>query len=426
MENIKVPVLFQPMQNFNLEDERFTKVKMWLMHLGENFNGSRFSKDAVRKAIPTLAYTPIMGLIKEEDFLGHEMDIVLKSDGDIEFKNLTQAYGVVPEFNNAQFEDRVGDDGVTRTYLTVEGLLWNKWEEAIDVISSKKGKTGQSMEIIVQNFAEPDENGVVDITDFQFDGACLLGDAVPPAMINSTVELAFSDKTDKIIKEKLAIFAKSFEKGGNDLAEDKKKDEEIIEDTTKKSEDKKVEEKPKETTKKVEKKEPAKKEEDKSKEVKKSEEDVEIKDEEPKKAEDEVVKEETVAEARKEQAEIEEKVETPSERIVVGENTYSIEEAITLIEDYQKLKESLHKDAVDELFEKYGSKLTEEDVEALKVDAYTKEIDEVETLIFAAIGKNQFSKMEETKEAVFSTVSVVTDKEEQDPYNGVLTKYLNK
>ena len=282
------------------------------------------------------------------------------------------------------------------------------------------------MEIIVQDFAEPDENGVVNITDFQFDGACLLGDAVPPAMINSTVELAFSDKTDKIIKEKLAIFAKSFEKGGNDLAEDKKKDEEIIEEATKKSEDKKVEEKPKETTKKVEEKEPAKKEEDKSKEVEKPEENVEIKDEEPKKAKDEVVKEETVAEARKEQAEIEEKVETPSERIVVGENTYSIEEAIALIEDYQKLKESLHKDAVDELFEKYGSKLTEEDVEALKVDAYTKEIDEVETLIFAAIGKNQFSKMEETKEAVFSTVSVVTDKEEQDPYNGVLTKYLNK
>lgn len=426
MENIKVPVLFQPIQNYSLEDIRFTKVKLWLMHLGENFNGSRFSKEVVTKAIPTLAYTPIMGLIKEDDFLGHEIDITLKSDGDIQFKNLTQAYGVIPEYNNAQFEDRVGDDGVTRTYLTVEGLLWNKWEEAVDVISSKRGKTGQSMEIIVQDFAEPDENGVVNITDFQFDGACLLGDAVPPAMINSTVELAFSDKTDKIIKEKLAIFAKSFEKGGNDLAEDKKKDEEIIEEATKKSEDKKVEEKPKETTKKVEEKEPAKKEEDKSKEVEKPEENVEIKDEEPKKAKDEVVKEETIAEARKEQAEIEEKVETPSERIVVGENTYSIEEAIALIEDYQKLKESLHKDAVDELFEKYGSKLTEEDVEALKVDAYTKEIDEVETLIFAAIGKNQFSKMEETKEAVFSTVSVVTDKEEQDPYNGVLTKYLNK
>ena len=53
--------------------------------------------------------------------------------------------------------------------------------------------------------------------------------------ITLTAKYYLSDNIDveslsKIIKEKLAIFAKSFEKGGNDLAEDKKKDEEIIEE----------------------------------------------------------------------------------------------------------------------------------------------------------------------------------------------------
>lgn len=224
MKNLNVPVLFQTIRDFNIEDTRFTKVKIWLMHLGENLNGTSFTQESVMNAIPTLAYTPIMGMIEDGDFLGHEKELEI-DDGSYRLRTLTQAYGVIPELNNAQFEDRVGDDGVTQTYLTVDGLLWNKWEEAIEVINSKRSKTGQSMEIIVQEYSTPDENDVVGIERFLFDGACLLGDAVKPAMVGSNVELAFSDKVDKIIKEKLAVYAKSFEEGGNKLELDKIEDE---------------------------------------------------------------------------------------------------------------------------------------------------------------------------------------------------------
>lgn len=451
MKNLNVPVLFQTIQDFNVEDTRFTKVKIWLMHLDENLNGTSFTQEAVMNAIPTLAYTPIMGMIEDGDFLGHEQELVIEDD-DYKFKTLTQAYGVIPEFNNAQFEDRVGDDGVTRTYLTVDGLLWNKWEEAIDAINSKQGKTGQSMEIIVQSYTVPDENGVIGIERFQFDGACLLGDAVKPAMVSSNVELAFSDKVDKTIKEKLAVYAKSLEEGGNELELDKLKEatkDDKFEENTDGAVKEPVEE-PVETPEEGEPEAPA--EPETEPEVTPEEPDKgTITDpepepepepsepeepstepeapEEPEADADEtaVMKEGTLTEARQNRKEVEDKVEPVGERIVVGENVYTIEEATDLIKQYEELKKELHEASVDSLFDKYSSEITEEDMKTLKEDAYSKDIETLETLIFATIGKNKFSKQSKENSSVsFSAVSVTTETNSEDPYNGVLNKYLSK
>lgn len=457
MKNLNVPVLFQTIKDFNVEDTRFTKVKIWLMHLDENLNGTSFTQEAVMDAIPTLAYTPIMGMIEDGDFLGHEQELVIEDD-DYKLKTLTQAYGVIPEFNNAQFEDRVGDDGVTRTYLTVDGLLWNKWEDAIDAINSKQGKTGQSMEIIVQAYTVPDENGVIGIERFQFDGACLLGDAVKPAMVSSNVELAFSDKVDKTIKEKLAVYAKSLEEGGNKLELDKLKTtkDDKFEENPDGTENEPVVEEPVETPEEGAPEEPT--EPEKEPEVTPEEPETEPtpdpedtepepapeepeepsedpipekpeQDEEPKEEDNEtkVVKEETITEARKQRKEVEDKVAPVGERIVVGENVYTIEEATDLIKQYEELKKELHEASVDSLFDKYSSELTEEDMKTLKEDAYSKDIETLETLIFATIGKNKFSKQNKENSSVsFSAVSVTTETNSEDPYNGVLNKYLSK
>lgn len=474
MKNLNVPVLFQTIQDFDVEDTRFTKVKIWLMHLDENLNGTSFTQEAVMDAIPTLAYTPIMGMIEDGDFLGHEQELIIEDD-DYKFKTLTQAYGVIPEFNNAQFEDRVGDDGVTRTYLTVDGLLWNKWEDAIDAINSKQGKTGQSMEIIVQAYTVPDDNGVIGIERFQFDGACLLGDAVKPAMVSSNVELAFSDKVDKTIKEKLAVYAKSLEEGGNELELDKLKDEkdkfeeelEVIEEPVDpEPEEPEPEPEPEITTEQEVSQEntvPFEKERKETEELLEGEEEVEVEGvdgfdtvtytitlhdgeehsrEETSRettppvtevtlvgigTEETILKETTITEARKNRKEVEDRVAPVGERIVVGENVYTVEEATALITEYQELKKELHEASVDSLFDNYSSELTEEDMKTLKEDAYSKDIETLETLIFATIGKNKFSKQNKENSSVsFSAVSVTTETNSEDPYNGVLNKYLSK
>ena len=70
-----IPLIFQKVQDYEANDTRFTKVKIWLMHLHENLNGSYFSKEVVTEAIPTLANTPILAFIEEN------------SDGEIDFSD---------------------------------------------------------------------------------------------------------------------------------------------------------------------------------------------------------------------------------------------------------------------------------------------------------------------------------------------------
>ena len=47
MDKKNVPVMFEKLQLFEAEDKRFIKVKIWLLHLGKNFNGSFFTKESV-------------------------------------------------------------------------------------------------------------------------------------------------------------------------------------------------------------------------------------------------------------------------------------------------------------------------------------------------------------------------------------------
>lgn len=209
-----VPVIFQKLKDYtnSLTDTRFMEVKIWLMHLGENFNGSYFSKEVVKKAIPTLANTPILGYVEadingNDDFSDHR-SIVYKDNGKYRTKYIGSAYGIIPETNDAKFEKRIGDDGVEREYLTCRGLVWRKNEEAIDIFNRDSIKA-QSMELHEDYDGEMGDDGLFHFTDFKFFGACALGDGVEPAMINATIEKHFSyNEMHKFIQEKMEEFKK--------------------------------------------------------------------------------------------------------------------------------------------------------------------------------------------------------------------------
>ncbi|MEK5036308.1 hypothetical protein MKY96_33185 [Paenibacillus sp. FSL R7-0302] len=189
--NRQVPVVFQVLNEF---DDRFMRVKIWLMHTGHNYNGSVFSKEYVEKAIPSLANTPILGYIEDngvqEDYTDHRM-VLVRKDGDIDVKYIGQAYGVIPQDNNAQFEVRVGDDGVSREYLTCEGLLWQKWDTPTEIMNRDLVKS-QSMEVHHDYEGIWDNQGLFHFTNFKFFGACILGSGVSPAMNSATIEREFA------------------------------------------------------------------------------------------------------------------------------------------------------------------------------------------------------------------------------------------
>jgi hypothetical protein len=197
---LSFPVTFEKVEDIEGADGRFTKVKIWLMHLGENFNGSVFEKDVVDEAISTLEYIPIVAFIEdnksgEKDCSNHRY-IITKDEKGVRRKYMGNAYGVImsSEDNNAHYEERLCDDGETRTFLVVDGLIWNMFEDSAEIINRDLIKS-QSMELWddgVSMEGYEDEDGLFHFTKFSFRAACILGDDYEPAMINSTVEVQFT------------------------------------------------------------------------------------------------------------------------------------------------------------------------------------------------------------------------------------------
>ena len=197
---LSFPVMFERVEDIEGVDGRFTKVRIWLMHLGENFNGSVFEKDAVDNAIPTLEYIPIVAFIEdnkigEKDCSNHRY-IITRDEKGVRRKYMGNAYGVImsSEDNNAHYEERLCDDGETRTFLVVDGLIWNMFEDGSEIINRDLIKN-QSMELWddgVSIEGYEDENGLFHFTKFSFRAACILGNDYEPAMINSTVEVQFT------------------------------------------------------------------------------------------------------------------------------------------------------------------------------------------------------------------------------------------
>lgn len=197
---LSFPVSFEKTEEIESADCRFTKVKIWLMHLGENFNGSVFEKDVVDKAIPTLGYIPIVAFLEdnkqgEKDCSNHRY-VITKDDKGVRRKYVGNAYGVITssEENNAHYEERMCDDGEIRTFLVVDGLIWNMFEDSSEIMNRDLIKA-QSMELYDDGSSidgYEDENGLFHFTDFSFRAACILGDDYDPAMINSTIEVQFA------------------------------------------------------------------------------------------------------------------------------------------------------------------------------------------------------------------------------------------
>ena len=193
-----VPVMFQKLDEMDTSDGRFTKVRIWMMHLGENYNGSIFEEDVVTTAIPSLEYIPIVGFIeknslKEDDFSDHRY-IIVRKDGDKERKYAGTAYGVIlsSEDNNAHYEDRLCDDGETRKFLVVDGVMWNMFEKSSEIINRDMIKS-HSMELHPDTAkGYEDENNIFHFTEFSFRAACILGNDQESGMHNSTIEVQFT------------------------------------------------------------------------------------------------------------------------------------------------------------------------------------------------------------------------------------------
>lgn len=197
--NQRYPVSFIKKGEYESSDFRFIDVSIDVMHTGANLNKTSFTKDAINKAVPTIRNTPILGYVVDEldeedkDFKGHEHELRI-TDKDVKYVYAGQAYGVIPESCNPRWIVKDDGTGIEREYLRVDGLIWTKFSDPVDIFT-RDGTKNHSVELTDMACGPADKNGNVPVGSFKFDGCCILSTTNPsikPAMTGSCITANFS------------------------------------------------------------------------------------------------------------------------------------------------------------------------------------------------------------------------------------------
>ena len=209
--NQRYPISFSKKNEYETSDFRFIDVCIDVMHTGANKNKTSFTKDAINKAIPSICNTPILGYVVDElddedkDFKGHEHELRI-TDNDVKYVYAGQAYGVIPESCNPRWVIKDDGTGTEREYLRVDGLIWTKFNDPVDIFT-RDGTKNHSVELTEMACGPADKNGDVPVGSFKFDGCCILSTTDPkiqPAMTGSCVTANFSvDDITSQIRERL-------------------------------------------------------------------------------------------------------------------------------------------------------------------------------------------------------------------------------
>lgn len=209
--NQRYPISFSKKNEYETSDFRFIDVCIDVMHTGANRKRTSFTKDAINKAIPSIANMPILGYVVDElddddkDFKGHEHELRI-TNKDVKYVYAGQAYGVIPESCNPRWIIKDDGTGIEREYLRVDGLIWTKFGDPVDIFTRDVTKN-HSVELTDMVYGPKDKDGNTPVSSFKFDGCCILSTTDPkiqPAMTGSCVTANFSvDDIASQIRERL-------------------------------------------------------------------------------------------------------------------------------------------------------------------------------------------------------------------------------
>lgn len=447
----------KPIKPINPE---FDLVKIYVQGVGKNRNGSYMSKENIQKALPTLNYCPVVGhLIEYTDNEGNKHRYIGGHDWEItedwEIRDLTVPYGVVVE-NSFDWEV-INEYGVDVEYLTANAILWTgRYPELKDTLYSEDIWWNQSMEIsIPEGKYRPleEDSNYTELLEWTYSALCLLGKAdknstnghtdsrehTEPCFISAKVvpvEFSKSDFAEAMneMKEKLSFCLKNQSSttvtdvtmevdidknnGGSTMAEEIKN--EVVDEVTETVVEETLEETVKNTV------------EDVAEEVVE-----ETTDETTEEIVDETVEE------HKEDTPTEEVVEEATEETVVEESNedYSVlyselkekydalENEVVSLREYKQTKESEErKCAEDALFADYEETIGEtEEFKSLKEKASEFSLDALKKECLCIVGMySMTNKTKETNKSDSLKFSLEPEVSEDEPYGGLMKKYLGK
>lgn len=188
----------------------FARGSLKVLYLGENRNGSYFTKDAVERALPSLKNVPIVCHWDSEsgEIGGHDMEVAVDSSGELYLKNLTEPCGVVPDHAVFRFVTDCDEDGNEHEYLVIDGvLLWKRQDVYSHIINDLDGKVKHSMEINVFDGSK-NANGYYNIREFEFTALCLL-ESCEPCFQGSELEV-YSANNFKLKMEQMMAELKEY------------------------------------------------------------------------------------------------------------------------------------------------------------------------------------------------------------------------
>ena len=436
MENKKLKLDFE-MTIFDVVDlnKSFAAAKCLVCYTGRNRNYSDIGRQKIIDAIPSIKNIPVVGRydVDKDDFGSHDVKVVNKKDG-IDIVNATIPFGVVPESANQWFETRIVDGEEKECFFT-DVVLWKR-QHGYEHIA-KAGTISESMEIDVSEYMI-DQDGYCIIDKFQFEALCLLGESVEPCFENACVQM-YSNEIVSDFKLQFSEMLREFKElnqssttvtdvtmevdidknnGGSTMAEEIKN--EVVDEVTETV----VEETLEET-------------------VENTVEDVaeEVVEETTDETTEEIV-EETVEE-NKEETSTEEVIEETTEETVVEESNedYSVlyselkekydalENEVVSLREYKQAKESEErKCAEDALFADYEETIGEtEEFKSLKEKASEFSLDALKKECLCIVGMySMTNKTKETNKSDSLKFSLEPETSEDEPYGGLMKKYLGK
>ena len=432
MENKKLKLDFE-MTIFDVVDlnKSFAAAKCLVCYTGRNRNYSDIGRQKIIDAIPSIKNIPVVGRydVDKDDFGSHDVKVVNKKDG-IDIVNATIPFGVVPESANQWFETRIVDGEEKECFFT-DVVLWKR-QHGYEHIA-KAGTISESMEIDVSEYMI-DQDGYCIIDKFQFEALCLLGESVEPCFENACVQM-YSNEIVSDFKLQFSEMLREFKElnqssttvtdvtmevdidknnGGSTMAEEIKN--EVVDEVTETV----VEETVEETV------------EDVAEEVVE-----ETTDESTEEIVDETVEE------NKEDTPTEEVVEEATEETVVEESNedYSVlyselkekydalENEVVSLREYKQTKESEErKCAEDALFADYEEIIGEtEEFKSLKEKASEFSLDALKKECLCIVGMySMTNKTKETNKSDSLKFSLEPEVSEDEPYGGLMKKYLGK
>jgi len=209
----------------------FLSASLRVMYLGDNRNGSSFSKDVVMNALPSLRNVPIVCHWDPEtkEIGGHDVELVREDGGDFKLRNLTVPCGTVPDHAVFRFAVEQDDAGVEHEYLIIDGvLLWKRQDVVPFIVKDLGGKVAHSMEITVTDALKNPTNGTYCVKDFQFTALCLLGSDVEPCFQGSELSVYSMEAFKRTMEQMMADLRETFTTIATPTGEDDKYQKEVL------------------------------------------------------------------------------------------------------------------------------------------------------------------------------------------------------